>query len=208
MTKSKINQYIKKIKNRYLQPSSHTQSVHLSRLINQSINLCLYSAKSHCWSALYDPENSGSEAKFGTGVSPQIWPVRPIYNCTVLQDGFFFSKFDILTCVCVWQQWHWPPLFFFAAGSHSEGMGKDSSSMGPHSVETSTTVSIITSSAHRKKDNSSGFIAWVYVWPIVMQSLLQACANWIMGPQWLLKCNSKNTKNIGKNTAILWMIYF
>lgn len=49
------------------------------------------------------------------------------------------------------KQWHWPPLFFFAAGSHSEGMGKDSSSMGPHSVDTSTTVSIITSSAHRKK---------------------------------------------------------
>lgn len=39
------------------------------------------------------------------------------------------------------------PLFFLAAGSHSEGMGKDSSSMGPHSVDTSTTVSIITSSA-------------------------------------------------------------
>lgn len=45
----------------------------------------------------------------------------------------------------------WPPLFFFAAGSHSEGMGKESSSMGPHSVDTSTTVSIITSSAQRKE---------------------------------------------------------
>ncbi|TNN31075.1 hypothetical protein EYF80_058771 [Liparis tanakae] len=36
-------------------------------------------------------------------------------------------------------------------GSHSGGMGKDSSSsMGPHSVDTSTTVSIITSSAGRE----------------------------------------------------------
>lgn len=88
------------------------------------------------------------------------------------------TKFDILThCVFEFdspggQQWHWPPLFFFAAGSHSEGMGKDSSSMGPHSVDTSTTVSIITSSADRKENNSCESFAWVYVWPKDRQQLM------------------------------------
>lgn len=48
-----------------------------------------------------------------------------------------------------------PPLFFLAVGSQSGGMGKDSSSMGPHSVDTSTTVSIITSSAGVKDNENS-----------------------------------------------------
>ena len=49
-------------------------------------------------------------------------------------------------------------------GSHSDGMGKLSSSTGVHSVETSTTVSIITSSAEKQtKEKKSAILTFAYI---------------------------------------------